>query len=112
MPLYLIHMERKLAHSQHYLGFCNDVKGIPSRINYHRKGYGSRFLKAANEVGIAFKVVRTWEIGSRDDERRLKKQKNAPRLCPVCNPALKREIDRAAVELDEAAGLRDDAAPY
>lgn len=112
MPLYLVHMDRKLAHSQHYLGFCDKLDGIPSRINYHRNGRGSRFLKAAAEAGIPFKVVRIWEIGSRNDDRRLKKWKKSRQLCPVCNQSLKIKLDRATVKLNEAASLRDDAAPY
>jgi hypothetical protein len=40
-------------------------------------------LAAANERGIAYDVVRTWP-GGRDVERRLKRQRNAPRMCPTC----------------------------
>ena len=35
--------------------------------------------------GIPFDVVRTWP-GGRDVERQKKRQRNAPRLCPVCSP--------------------------
>jgi hypothetical protein len=40
-------------------------------------------LAAAAERGISWRVVRTW-AGDRALERRLKRWKNAPELCPVC----------------------------
>jgi hypothetical protein len=41
-------------------------------------------LAAAVERGIGFTVVRTWQ-GGRDVERQLKRQRNAPRMCPRCS---------------------------
>jgi hypothetical protein len=34
--------------------------------------------------GIRFVVARLWIGGDRTLERRLKNQKNGPRLCPIC----------------------------
>lgn len=39
-----------------------------------------RVLRAA---GIGFVVARTWE-GDRTFERKLKRRKDAPKLCPIC----------------------------
>lgn len=80
--VYLIHLDRKMSHAQHYLGFTVNVEG---RLYYHRANRGSRFLAAANAVGISYEVVRRW-IGDRTLERALKNRKNARLLCPVCNP--------------------------
>lgn len=80
--VYLIHFDQKLCHAQHYIGFCE--KGLESRLEYHRSGRGSKLLKAVAEKGIGFGVVRTWDEGDRNFERKLKNQKNAKKLCPVC----------------------------
>jgi hypothetical protein len=42
-------------------------------------------MAAVSAQGIDWQLARTW-LGDRDLERRLKRQHNAPRLCPVCNP--------------------------
>jgi predicted GIY-YIG superfamily endonuclease len=54
------------------------------RLETHRAGKGARMLAAANRLGIGYDVVRTWP-GGRDVERRIKAQRNAPRLCPACS---------------------------
>jgi predicted GIY-YIG superfamily endonuclease len=78
--VYLIHFERRLKHAGHYLGFCHD---IAQRLGQHRAGSGARLLEVIGQAGIEWKLVRTWQ-GDRKIERRLKKRKNTPRLCPVC----------------------------
>jgi hypothetical protein len=42
-------------------------------------------MQVVAEAGIAWQLARTWP-GSQEVERRLKRQHNAPRLCPFCNP--------------------------
>ena len=91
MPLYLIHLDPPLKHARHYLGFVQrrqDMtvdEAVATRLDYHRAGRGSRFLKAAYAAGCVLKVVRTWEDGTQNDERRLKGHSSTP-LCPICNP--------------------------
>jgi hypothetical protein len=85
---YLVHLDRPLGSSHplgraaHYIGTTS--VGVDKRLAVHREGRGSRMLAAAVERGIAFSVVRTWP-GGRDVERQLKRQRNAPRLCPRCS---------------------------
>ena len=85
---YLVHLDRKLGSDHprggagHYLGTTID---LDRRLETHRGGNGSRMLAAAVERGISFDVVRTWP-GGHEVERQLKRQRNAPRLCPVCAP--------------------------
>ena len=71
---------------RHYIGFTRSAETLPRRVEHHRNGTGSRLLAAVAHAGIGFDVVRTWPDGDRTHERRLKKQKHAPRLCPVCSP--------------------------
>lgn len=80
--VYLIHFNSPLKHANHYIGF---VKGnLNNRIIKHRNGTGAKILKAANDKGIDWKVVRTWKEGDRNLERKLKNQKKTRCLCPVC----------------------------
>ena len=81
--LYLIHFVAKYKHAQHYLGLSND---IPRRMEEHSSGQGSALMKAVTQADIPWEVVRTWKQADRMLERRLKNQKNAWRLCPICNP--------------------------
>jgi len=79
--VYLCHFSRALHHAQHYLGYSDDADRRELR---HRAGNGARLLQVIKEHGITFEIVRTWD-GDRALERKLKRQKNGRRLCPVCN---------------------------
>jgi hypothetical protein len=70
--------------ARHYLGWCKD---LAARIQAHKGGYGSRFMAAARRYGVDFEIARVW-IGGRDLERQLKRQKNTPRFCPICNQSI------------------------
>ena len=85
--VYLLHFDGKLgnpanpyAMAQHYIGTAYDVG---ARLADHRAGAGAKITAAATQRGIGFDVVRTWP-GGRDVERRLKRRKDGPKLCPVC----------------------------
>lgn len=78
--VYLIHFDEPYKHAQHYIGF---TEHFDERMDCHKSGTGSRLLEVVNKAGIGWKVVRTWE-GDRKLERKLKNQKKASRLCPVC----------------------------
>jgi predicted GIY-YIG superfamily endonuclease len=84
---YLVHLDQALGSShprgraRHYVG---TTINLDQRLATHREGKGARILAAANERGIAYSVVRTWE-GGRETEKKIKAQRNAPRLCPRCS---------------------------
>lgn len=80
--IYLIHFDRPFKHARHYLGW---TENLDRRVHEHlNTGEGSALMRAVSAAGIRWNVVKTWE-GTRDEERRLHKQKNSPRyLCPVC----------------------------
>jgi predicted GIY-YIG superfamily endonuclease len=87
--VYLIHFDQKFHHAGHYLGFS---KHLWFRIITHRANNGAKLLKAINEAGISWNVVRTWTVSSQELERQLKNWKNSPKLCPICNPELQGDI--------------------
>jgi len=52
-------------------------------------------LAVCVERGITWRCVRTWQ-GDRKLERKLKRRKEGPALCPICNPkALNRAKENA-----------------
>jgi predicted GIY-YIG superfamily endonuclease len=81
--VYLLHLAIPIAHSQHYVGWS---KAVSARCHHHLNGTGSKFLAAANERGISYEVVRTWEPADHRFERYVKNYSQAPLLCPICNP--------------------------
>lgn len=83
MSVYLVHFEQPYEHALHYVGYCGSITGLPSRMQYHRTGRGSRLLKAVTEAGIAWSVVRVWPDADRNYERRLKGHAGT-RYCPAC----------------------------
>lgn len=98
--IYLIHFDQPIAkghQARHYLGFSKD---IAIRIQAHWSGRGANLTKVANERGISYRIVRAWK-GTRNDERRLKNQKNTPRLCPCCNEAPQNPTWLPALSNDE-----------
>ena len=82
----LVHFDRPLHHARHYLGFVEDCQTVTDRLHRHVSGNGAALTRAAAAAGIAFVLARTWRGKSRRFERRLKRQKHHPRLCPVCDP--------------------------
>lgn len=89
--VYLLHFDDKIGDianprgaAQHYLGYTSN---LDSRLDQHARGRsGAGIVRAFYEAGISFIVARTW-TGDRSLERRLKNQKNSPRLCPICKEA-------------------------
>lgn len=83
--VYLLHFDRlgpsAGAHAQHYLGWSDDIE---ARLACHRNGRGSALVAAFVAAGIDFKVARIWPGMDRHGERRLKRRKNARKLCPIC----------------------------
>lgn len=83
--IYLIHLSAPLGHAKHYLGFVEDRFDLERRLKRHRSGQGSRLLRACNERGIAYEIVRVWPAGTRTHERRMKNRAST-QLCPTCVP--------------------------
>jgi predicted GIY-YIG superfamily endonuclease len=79
--VYLIHLDRPLAHARHYIGFTDDLE---RRLHEHQQGNGSKMLAAVARAGISWRLARTWS-GDRTWERRLKRYKKSKQLCPICS---------------------------
>lgn len=86
--VYLIHFDRALKQARHYLGYVAP-DSLSERIDRHKAGNGARLLAECNRQGIGYHVVQSWvfktAIAARDFERKMKRRKNSPRYCPVCN---------------------------
>ena len=80
--VYLIHFDPPYRHARHYLGYADDIS---RRVAQHRAGEGARLTQIAVEAGCELILAHVWEGEDRHFERSLKKQKNGPRFCPVCN---------------------------
>lgn len=81
MLVYLIHFEKKISHAQHYVGATYNLR---KRLQQHARGEGAKILRAAREKKIKWRVARVWTAGY-DVESKLKKIKNTPKYCPICN---------------------------
>lgn len=93
--VYLLHFLQPIGNlsnprgqASHYLGF---TKSLKRRLADHRSGNGFAIMAAVAKAGIGWEVTRTWSNGTRALERRLKRRHNAPKLCPICRAARKKE---------------------
>lgn len=82
--VYLIHFDPPYKHARHYMGWTDN--GVEQRLAEHRAGRGARLTQVAAAAGCELILVRTWSNTERAHERVLKNRKNAPRMCPLCNP--------------------------
>jgi len=77
-----VHDRKPHFHAKHYLGYAED---LAARLERHRAGNGARLMEVVSAAGITWRLARTWP-GDRQLERKLKNRKEAPKLCPICNP--------------------------
>lgn len=85
--IYLIHFDEPLHHAKHYIGY---TENLPQRLQRHRAGHGARILEVLKERGITWKLARIW-TGDKSLERKIKRQKCSPKLCPICKAQAKRK---------------------
>jgi predicted GIY-YIG superfamily endonuclease len=78
---YLLHFDRPYRHARHYTGWTTDLKG---RLDAHRRGDGSKFMRYIRAAGIGFTLARTWPGTTKDREDSIKHQGGASRFCPEC----------------------------
>lgn len=88
MTVYLLHFTTPIGNldnphgaAQHYVGWT--PVSLEQRIDEHVKGMGARICAAAAQAGASLLVARTWS-GNYIQEKRLKRYKNARKLCPIC----------------------------
>lgn len=91
MTIYILHIEPRLAHAGHYVGYTPDAD--PSRrVNEHLRctAAGNPLVKAAVSSGRKVTLACTLE-GDRDRERQIKRSKNTARYCAICRE-MKRKV--------------------
>jgi predicted GIY-YIG superfamily endonuclease len=78
---YLLHFDRPYRHARHYTGWTTDLKG---RLDAHRRGDGSKFMRYVRAAGIRFTLARVWPNTTKDREDSVKHRGGASRFCPEC----------------------------
>lgn len=82
--LYVLHFAEPLGsekhRARHYAGYAVNVY---ARFEIHLQGRGAAITRAARLRGIKIYIAAILP-GDRNDERRLKRQKNLKRVCPIC----------------------------
>jgi hypothetical protein len=85
--VYLLHFTEPYRHAKHYMGWTEDLS---ARLALHTEGRGARLVEVVIGQGIGFVLARTWQ-GDRFLERKLKGRRMAPRYCPICREARRRQ---------------------
>lgn len=80
--IYLLHFDPPYKHARHYIGWARNLEG---RLAHHEHGTGANLCRVVKLAGARLVLSRVWK-GTRDEERALKRRKDAPSLCPHCNP--------------------------
>lgn len=70
--------ENPRGQAKYYLGYCEDHR-LNERLDEHKVGLGSSITRWAVNHGISLNLVAVLD-GDRTEERRLKNQKNTPRI--------------------------------
>lgn len=81
--VYLLHIDPPFGRLRHYLGFTLDDDPC-RRVMEHRRGRGSKLLRAATAFGCNITLVHFWAGGDRRFEAYLKNRRDTPRWCPKC----------------------------
>ena len=93
--VYLLHFEKPIGHSQHYLGYTS--RRVVDRVQEHIDGTGAALPREATKQNIHPECIRIWEDGDPALEKALKRRKNSRGLCPICRPERnRRERERRA----------------
>lgn len=87
--VYIIHFSEPLGgHARHYVGWVvgDTWQDVWQRFREHCNGgkTGAKILKAAMRRQIRIRIVRIYQAQDQSMERRIKRQKNTWKHCPVC----------------------------
>lgn len=87
--VYIIHFSQRLSNrARHYVGFVygDSLADVKHRFREHVTGQknGAKIIKAALAAGISLKITRIYHAVDMDIEKRIKRQKNTWKHCPVC----------------------------
>ena len=86
--VYLLHFESKVAgQKRHYVGFT--PLAAATRFKKHSSGEGDTQLgNFASKKGIGCVLAKVWENTPSEFERKLKREKNLKRHCPLCTQTI------------------------
>lgn len=82
--LYILHLDSKLAHTQHY---CGSTKNLRQRLTAHALGRAARYTEVVKEKGIDWRLGGLFQCNHavmRRLERVLKDNHRIARFCEVC----------------------------
>jgi len=82
--VYILHLNKPLGQSRHYIGYAKNSRTLESRLDHHQTGHGARFTQVCVERGITWQVAQVFPKGDKSFERRLKDRHGASRFCPIC----------------------------
>lgn len=83
--LYVLHLDKKLSHTQHY---CGSTKNLQQRLLAHALGRGARYTEVLKEQGIDWKLAGLYQCNHavmRRLERVLKDTARIYRFCEICS---------------------------
>lgn len=87
MPfLYVLHLDQKLAHTQHYAG---STKNLQARLEAHAQGRAARYTEVLAERQIEWRLAGLYQCNHavmRRLERQLKDTCRIFRFCEICSP--------------------------
>lgn len=95
--VYLLHFERPVGRSSHYIGFTTPHR-LTQRLIEHQQGFGARLTRLACNRKIGFTCVRVWPEATFEKERQLKRSGHHDQKCPICRP----DVKAATPSLDQA----------
>jgi len=79
--LYIIHLDQRLGHAGHYIGWSQDPAW---RLVYHARGSGANFMRVVGEAQISWRVAQVITGVDRYFERYVKDRGGASKFCPIC----------------------------
>lgn len=78
--IYILKFSPRFYHAQYYIGYVDDMSHFNRRLREHVKGRGAKITAAAKKAGCELKVCIIIPDGTRQMERKLKRQKCTPRI--------------------------------
>lgn len=96
--IYLIHFDKPVGRTQHYLGVCRDDR-LQLRLTEHARGYGAVLTSQAIKRGAKLWLARTFPGSSRELEATMKRHGHYRLMCPLCCP-LFANLRKTCFEID------------
>lgn len=83
MYVYLLHFDKKIGRSLHYMGSCEQDR-FNARMREHQTGNGASLTKRAVEQGAGFVLAGLWIVKDRSEEKKMKRRGHFNQTCLEC----------------------------